>query len=78
MSGCKYILEQHTLFLFKAIIVFSDRVTIYSDVISLTADQINTVRVVRRSGRPEVSPTNVSPVTTTGNLWIQNFNWQMN
>ena len=43
--------------LFKAITVFSDRVTIYSDVISLTADQLNTVRVVRRSGWPEVSPT---------------------
>ena len=39
--------------LLKAIIVFSDRVTLYSDVIRLTADQLNTVRVVRRT--PEVS-----------------------
>ena len=36
--------------LFKAIIVFSDSATINSDVISLTADQINTQSVVRRSG----------------------------
>ena len=36
--------------LFKAIIVFSNRVTIYSNVISLTADQLKTQSVVRGAG----------------------------
>ena len=47
----------------------NDRVTIYSDVISLTTDQLKN-RVNGHSGLPEVSPTFVSPVTTPGNLWI--------
>ena len=42
--------------LFKAILVFSDRATIYSDVIRLTA--------------VEVWPTNVSKVSPPGNLGI--------
>ena len=35
--------------LFKAIIVFSDRAPLYSDVISLTADQLKTVSHVQRA-----------------------------
>ena len=55
VSGCKYVLEGHTSFpSFLKPSLYS--VAIYSDVISLTADQLNTVRVVRRSRGPDVTP----------------------
>ena len=62
--------------LFKAILVFSDRATIYSDVISLPADQLKTqLRRQAQRAAGSVAHKRFPSKPTPGNLWIVNLKY---